>query len=351
MLARRAPKHDDSALAAHANGGGGDNTDMRDVITGGGGLLGQMVARALLARGGLAVEPGAPTSLTGLVLFDRALPAGCVADRRITYVTGDVGDNSLLKRVFAPKTDAVFHFAAVVSAGAEADFDLGLRVNLDAMRLVLEACRQQPVPPRLVYTSSVAAFGGDLPDVVTDSTAATPQSSYGTQKVIGELLVADYTRKGYIDGRSVRLPTIVVRPGRPNRAASGFMSNILREPLSGEAAICPVSPEARMWILSPGRAVDALIRAMELAPDAWGWNRTLNMPGITVSVAEALAALTALAGPECTARVRFERDSAIEKLVLGWPARFATARADGLGFMADGGIEDVIRAHMRTLVR
>ena len=253
--------------------------------------------------------------------------------------------------MFAPQTDAVFHLAAVVSAGAEADFDLGYRVNLDAMRLVLEACRQQPAPPRLVFTSSVAAFGGELPDVVTDTTAATPQSSYGTQKVIGELLVADYTRKGYIDGRTVRLPTIVVRPGKPNRAASGFMSNILREPLNGEAAVCPVPPEAKMWILSPQRAVDALIRAIELPADAWGWNRTLNAPGISVSVAEALAALAELAGPQSAARVRFERDPAIEKIVLGWPARFATARADGLGFRADGGIEDVIRAHMRTLAR
>ena len=312
-------------------------------------MLGQMVARALLERGGLAADPGAPTALTELVLLDRAVAAGCVVDSRVKYVTGDIGDNSLMKRVFAPKTDAVFHLAAVVSAGAEANFDLGYLVNLHAMRLVLEACREQPAPPRLVYTSSVAAFGGDLPEVVTDATAATPQSSYGTQKVIGELLVADYTRKGYIDGRSVRLPTIVVRPGRPNRAASGFMSNILREPLNGEAAICPVPPATRMWILSPERAVEALIRAIELAPDAWGWNRTLNAPGISVSVAEALAALAALAGPECAARVRFERDPAIENLVLGWPARFATARADALGFRADGGIEDVIRAHMRTL--
>ncbi len=324
---------------------------MRIVITGGGGLLGQMVARALLARGGLAAAPGAATGLAELVLFDRALPAGGVADRRVTCVTGDAGDDALVKRVFAPPTGAVFHFAAVVSAGAEADFELGYRVNLDAMRRILEACRQQPAPPRLVFTSSVAAFGGDLPDVVTDATAATPQSSYGTQKVIGELLVADYTRKGYIDGRTVRLPTIVVRPGKPNRAASGFMSNILREPLSGEAAVCPVPPEAKMWILSPERAVDALIRAMELPQDAWGWNRTLNAPGITVSVAQALAALAKLAGPASAARVRFERDPAIERIVLGWPAHFATARADALGFRADGGIEDVVRAHMRSLGR
>jgi nucleoside-diphosphate-sugar epimerase len=324
---------------------------MRIVITGGGGFLGQRVARALLERGGLGTEPGAVGELTELVLVDQALPHSGVTDARVRQVTGDIGDSALVDRVFAPRTDAVFHLAAVVSAGAEADFDLGYRVNLDAVRLVLEACRRESRPPRLLFTSSVAAFGGELPDVVSDATAATPQSSYGTQKVIGELLVADYTRKGYVDGRCVRLPTIVIRPGPPNRAASGFMSNILREPLNGEPAVCPLLPDAKMWIASPERAVDTLIRAMELPPAAWGWNRTLNAPGITVSVAEALAALEKLAGPQCAARVRFERDPAIEKIVLSWPARFTTARADVLGFAADRGIDDVITGHMRTLAR
>jgi len=324
---------------------------MRIVVTGGGGFLGQMLARALIARGGLASEPGAKTNLAELMLVDQAFPAGRVEDSRIKYASGDVGDATLLERVFAPKTDAVFHLAAVVSAGAEADFGLGYRVNLDAARFTFEACRRQPAPPRLVFTSSVAAFGGDLPAVVDDTTAATPQSSYGAQKVIGEVLVNDYTRKGYLDGRAVRLPTIVVRPGKPNRAASGFMSGILREPLNGEAALCPVPAAAKMWILSPERAVDALIRAIELPAEAWGWNRTLNAPGVTVSVAEALAALVKLAGEETAARVRFERDPAIEKIVLGWPAHFTTGRADRLGFKGDAGIEEIICAHMRTLKR
>jgi nucleoside-diphosphate-sugar epimerase len=215
----------------------------------------------------------------------------------------------------------------------------------------LEACRQQPRAPRVVFTSSVAAFGGALPEFITDMTAATPQSSYGTQKVIGELLITDYTRKGFVDGRCLRLPTIVVRPGRPNRAASGFMSNILREPLNGEPAVCPVQPDARMWISSPQRAVEALIRAMELPAEAWGWNRTLNVPGISVSVTESLAALEKVAGRDCAARVRFECDPAIEKLVLSWPARFTTARAESLGFGADQDIDDVIKLHLRTLGR
>ena len=321
---------------------------MRILITGGGGFLGQMLARELVARGGLALASGARPSLTELVLLDREFPADSAASRLVRHERGDLSDAALLGRVFAPGVDAVFHLAAVVSAGAEADFDLGMQVNLDGARRVLEASRRQPTPPRLVFASSVAAFGGDLPAVVTDATAATPRSSYGTQKVIGELLVADYTRKGYLDGRTLRLPTIVVRPGKPNRAASGFMSSILREPLNGESAVCPVPPEANMWILSPARAVEALIHAIELSADAWGANRTLNAPGITASVAQALAALARVAGPDAAARVRFERDPAIESIVLGWPARFETRRAGLLGFRGDDGIEDIIRAHVRT---
>ncbi|MDH5536716.1 MAG: NAD-dependent epimerase/dehydratase family protein, partial [Betaproteobacteria bacterium] len=293
---------------------------MKIVITGAGGVLGQMLARALIARGGIAREPGAKSDLTELVLVDRVFPPERLEDSRVQYETGDVGDVSLLRRVVAADTGAVFHLAAVVSAGAEADFDLGMGVNVDGTRAVLEAGRRLAAPPRLVFTSSVAAFGGDLPNVVLDWTAATPQSSYGTQKVIGELLVNDYSRKGYSDGRTVRLPTIVVRPGKPNRAASGFMSSILREPLNGEPALCPVPADTRMWILSPERAVDALIHAVELPGAALGANRTINAPGVTVSVAQALAALERIAGRETAARVRIERDPSTEKIVLSWPA-------------------------------
>ncbi|MDB5808764.1 MAG: NAD-dependent epimerase [Betaproteobacteria bacterium] len=324
---------------------------MRIVITGGGGFLGQRVARALLARGGLGAKPGGATQMSELVLVDQVMPQGGVSGENVRYATGNIADRSFIKRIFAPQTDAVFHLAAVVSAGAEADFDLGYQVNLDAARLVFEACRAQPRPARLVFTSSVAAFGGELPAVIVDTSAATPQSSYGTQKVIGELLVADYTRKGYVDGRCIRLPTIVVRPGRPNRAASGFMSSIIREPLNGETAICPVPKEAGMWISSPERAVEALVRAMEIPATEWGANRILNVPGITVTVAETLAALEKVAGAQYLARVHFERDPGIEKIVLTWPARFATARANAMGFGADSGIEDVIKLHMRALAQ
>lgn len=323
---------------------------VRVLITGGGGFLGQGVARALLARGGLGTEPGERASLTSLTLFDQGFPTQRIDDARVRHASGDVLDCDAIARAFKGGVDAVFHLASVVSAGAEADFDLGMRVNLDGMRNVLEACRRQASPPRLVFTSSVAAFGGALPEVVVDTTAPTPQSSYGTQKVIGELLVGDYTRKGYVDGRTIRLPTIVVRPGKPNKAASGFMSNIVREPIAGEAAVCPVSREARMWILSPQRAIEALIHAMELPSESWGWNRTLNAPGITASVDEALAALARVAGPEAAARVRFQRDAAIEKIVLSWPARFETPRANQLGFKADASIDEIVEAHSRTLL-
>jgi len=320
---------------------------MRILITGGGGMIGQRVARALLERGGIRAAPQDPPQLSELILFDQAFPTARIEDARVQYVAGDMLDRERLARIGEPGIDAVFHFASVVSAGAEADFDLGMRVNVDGMRNLLELCRTQTVPPRLVFTSSVAAFGGEVPGIVLDTTAPTPQSSYGTQKVIGELLVSDYTRKGFIDGRSLRLPTIVIRPGKPNRAASGFMSSILREPLNGESAVCPVPAETEMWIASPARAVDMLIHAMELPADAWGWNRTLNAPGITVSVAEALAALERAAGREAVRLVRSEPDAAIAKLVLSWPVRFATERADTLGFTCDADIEAIVREHLR----
>ena len=319
---------------------------MRILITGGGGFIGQQVARALLAPDRTRGSTGASTQVSELILLDQAFAPGRLEEARIKYVTGDILDRQFIRSTFAAPIDAVFHFASVVSAGAEADFDLGMRVNVDGMRMVLEACRENSVAPRVVFTSSVAAFGGSLPEVVTDSTATTPQSSYGTQKVIGELLVNDYTRKGYIDGRCVRLPTIVVRPGKPNRAASGFMSNILREPLKGEPAVCPVPARTKMWIASPHSAVNALLHAMDLPAGEWGWNRTLNAPGITVSVAEALSALGCIAGPETSGLVRFVADPAVEKIVSGWPVHFATSRADGLGFTRDSSIEDIIKSHI-----
>ena len=235
---------------------------MKVLITGGGGFIGYRLARKLLERGTLAGADGKPAAITGIKLLDAAFPPD--PDPRLARVTGDVTDPATIERVLDADTGSVFHLAAVVSGGAEADFDLGYRVNLDGMRLVLERCRRLQRPPRLVFASSVAAFGGDLPEVLDDSTVPNPQTSYGAQKVIGEYLVTDFTRKGFIDGRSLRLPTIVVRPGKPNLAASSFASSIFREPLNGIVAECPVAEATGIWLLSPRKVVDAFIHAHEL---------------------------------------------------------------------------------------
>ena len=198
-------------------------------------------------------------------------------------------------------TCSVFHLAAVVSGQAEADFDLGMRVNLDATRLLLDTCRAVGHRPRVVFTSSVAVYGGTLPEVVRDDTAVNPQSSYGAQKAIGELLVSDYSRKGFVDGRVLRLPTISVRPGRPNKAASSFASGIIREPLNGEASVCPVAPDTRVWLLSPRRAIECLVHGHELPAAALGARRAVNLPGISVSAREMVAALERVAGTDVAA--------------------------------------------------
>lgn len=317
---------------------------MKVLITGGGGFIGYRLARKLLERGSLAGPDGAQHPITGIKLLDTAFPPN--PDARLACVTGDLVAPGLLAELLEPDTAAVFHLAAVVSAGAEADFDLGYRVNLDGTRLLLEACRRLARPPRLVFASSVAAFGGDLPAVLDDTTTPNPQTSYGTQKVIGEYLVSDYSRKGFLDGRSLRLPTIVVRPGKPNLAASSFASSIFREPLNGVEAVCPVPDSTGIWLLSPRRVVEAFIHAHDLPQSAWGSSRVLNLPGITVTVREGLAALARIAGERTAARVRVQIDERINRIVQGWPVRFDTPRARALGFAADPDIDTVLRDYV-----
>ncbi len=315
------------------------------LITGGAGFLGRRLARALLSRGSLAGPDGAPSPLVRLTLLDLA-PAEGLDDPRVEAVAGDVADEALLARLLGPRTGAVFHLAAVVSAQAEADFDLGMRVNLDAARRLLDACRRLPRPPRLVSTSSVAVYGGALPEVVGDDTALRPQSSYGAQKAMAELLVADYTRRGWVDGRVLRLPTVSVRPGRPNRAASSFASGIVREPLAGEEAVCPVSPRTRLWLLSPRRAVESLVLGHELPAAALGAVRSENLPGLSVTVAEMVAALAKVGGPAAAARVRWEHDPVVDRIVSSWPGSWDVSRAVRLGFAADADFESVVRAYV-----
>lgn len=320
---------------------------MKVVVTGGSGFLGQRLIRSLCERGRLTDAAGRERPIERIVAVDQAQCAAPVADGRISTVLGDVADASFLGTVLDADTDSVFHLAAVVSGAAERDFDLGMRVNLDGTRWLLEACRRLPRAPKLVFASSVAVFGQPLPEVVTDGTTPLPQASYGVQKLAGELLVGDFSRKGFVDGRCVRLPTIVVRPGRPNAAASGFASGIMREPLAGEQAICPVDPSTGMWVSSPTTATAALVHAHELPAAAWGTLRSLNLPGLTVTVAQMIEALRQAAGEAVVARVRFEPDEAIARIVRSWPARFDTARASAMGFPQDADFASILRDYMR----
>ena len=319
---------------------------MKVVITGGGGFIGLKLAQALLAGGTLAGVDGTPQKIARLTLVDQAFPDGLPRDSRLETLTGDISDPEFAARAIAPDTGSVFHLAAVVSGAAEADFDLGMRVNLDGMRNALEQARRCVRPPRLVFASSVAAFGGALPDVLDDSTTPAPQSSYGSQKVIGEYLVSDFSRKGYIDGRTLRLPTVVVRPGKANAAASSFASAVIREPLNGVAYDCPVGPETGVWLLSPRRVVAALMHAHDLPAAKWESNRVVNLPGITVTVAEMIESVKKIAGEQAAKRVAWKPDERVAAIVRTWPVSFATPRALGMGFKPDPGIDAVIRDHI-----
>ncbi len=317
---------------------------MKVVVTGAAGFLGRRLSAALLERGALVGPGGAEEEIEELVLFDVAAPEPPPDDARARVVVGDIAEAGTVAEFIAGEVASVFHLAAVVSGEAEANFDLGMRVNVDGTLAVLEACRALPRPPRLVFTSSIAAFGGDLPEVIDDTTPLNPQTSYGGQKAIGEFLLGDYSRKGFVDGRALRLPTIVVRGGKPNKAASGFASGIIREPLSGLDYVCPVTPESRMWVLSPRRAVAALIHAHDLDSAAWGVNRVVNLPGLSVSMAEAVAAMARVAGDEAAGRLRFETDERIQAMVSGWPNRFQATRAGAMGFAADDSMDAIVRA-------
>lgn len=318
---------------------------MKVLVTGGAGFLGQRLARQLLTQGQLTDSAGQLQAITELVLVD-VVPAHDFGDARVTVVTGDIADGVLMRATIDADTASIFHMAAIVSGQAEADFELGMRINLDASRLLLDVCRELGHKPKVVFTSSVAVYGGQLPEVVQDSTALNPQSSYGTQKAIGELLLNDYSRRGFVDGRVLRLPTISVRPGKPNKAASSFASGIIREPLNGEAAVCPVGTDLRLWLLSPRGAIASLIAGHELPGAAFGASRTVNLPGLSVSVGEMIAALDEVAGSDVTARISHAPDAAVERIVRSWPGAWDTARAAALGLTADADFAAIIRAYV-----
>lgn len=317
---------------------------MNVLITGGAGFLGAALARELVAKGTLHGKDGGEQSISRLTLVDIAPPRE-LDDQRIRIVVGSITDPNVVQRALGADTDAVFHLAAVVSGQAEADFDLGMRANFDATRLLLERARHNENRPRFVFASSVAVFGSTLPPVVQDDTTPAPQSSYGVQKLMCELLISDYSRKGFVDGRVLRMPTICVRPGAPNKAASGFASSIVREPLAGKETICPVTPETRMWLMSPRRAIENLIHGYTLQESVLSAVRAISMPGLSVTVREMVDALERFAGPSASRYIRWEPDPAIARIVNSWPGRFSTPRAEALGFKADANFDDIVRAH------
>ena len=328
---------------------------MNIVITGGAGFLGARLARQLLARGELSLAGSAPQTIQTITLVDRvAPPADLASDPRIRSVSGDLNqlfeENTAGIQVIQARDAIIFHLAAAVSGECEADFDLGMRSNLDATRALLQACRTLKSTPTVVFASSLAVFGNSpeqpLPAVIDDRTLPTPQNSYGIQKFIGEQLVADYARKGFIRGRNVRLMTVSVRPGKPNGAASSFLSGMIREPLAGLRAVCPVPPETAVALSSPARTIDGLIRAAQASDAEWGARTAINLPALKTTVGDMAAALERAAGKEVAGLIDWTPDAAIAKIVTSWPATIDAARARALGLLPDSDFESIIAAHL-----
>jgi nucleoside-diphosphate-sugar epimerase len=321
---------------------------MHVLIVGAAGMVGRKLTERLVADGRLGGKPITKATLVDVVA--PAAPAG--APFEVATAAVDIAAAYVAPKLVAHKPDVIFHLAAIVSGEAEADFDKGYAINLDGTRYLFEAVRQQSIAsagaykPRLVFTSSVAVFGAPFHEAISDEFFHTPLTSYGTQKAIGELLLSDYTRKGFFDGIGIRLPTICVRPGRPNLAASGFFSNIIREPLAGHEAVLPVADTVRHWHASPRSAVGFLLHAATIDGSAVGPRRNLTMPGISVTVAEQIEALRRVAGDKVVQRIKRVPDETIMRIVAGWPQNFDPQRATALGFKAETSFDDIIRAHV-----
>jgi D-erythronate 2-dehydrogenase len=317
---------------------------MHILITGAAGMIGRKLTSRLVGDGALNAK-----AIDKLTLIDVGAPqkpqgfSGGVDSR-----AGDIADAAAARAAIAGRPDVIFHLAAVVSGEAELDFEKGVHVNLDGSRALIEAIRAVGAGyrPRLVFTSSIAVFGAPFPDAIADDFHLTPLTSYGTQKAIVELLLADYTRRGFLDAIGIRLPSIVVRPGRPNKAASGFFSSIIREPLNGEEAVLPVADSVLHWHASPRAAVGFLVHAAGVSSDKLGPRVNLTMPGVCCTVAEQLAALRRIAGDKVAARIRREPDPLVARIVAGWPSRFDPRRALALGFKAEASFDDIIRVHI-----
>ncbi|MCA1244701.1 SDR family oxidoreductase [Stappia stellulata] len=314
------------------------------LVTGAAGMLGRKLVETL-ARGGLL----GGREITRMTLSDMVAPQPPeTLAMPVTSIAGDFSRPGAAETLVAHKPDVIFHLAAVVSGEAEAEMEKGYEINLDGTRRLLDAIRDigGGYCPRVVFASSLAVFGAPLPDPIPDTHHLTPLTSYGTQKAMCELLLADYSRRGLIDGIGIRLPTVVVRPGRPNKAASGFFSGIIREPLNGEEAILPVDDDTAHWIASPRAATGYLMHAAALDTQALGAQRSLTMPGLRITVAEEIETLARIAGPTRTQLIRREPDPVIARIVAGWPRSFDAARAEALGFQPDPDFETVVRAYM-----
>ena len=317
---------------------------MKVLIIGAAGMVGSKLANHLATTGTLA---GA--ELTGMTLADAVMPgAPAGATCPVSAVQVNIADRAQVEAMIASEPTVIFHLAAIVSGEAERDFDKGYAINLDGTRFLLEAIRARGghYVPKLIFASSIAVFGPPFPEAIDDDFRSTPLTSYGTQKAIDELLLADFTRKGFVDGIGLRLPTLCVRPGKPNLAASGFFSNIIREPLAGLPAVLPVSVDVRHWHASPRAALGFLLHAAALPKGALGTRPNITLPGLSVTVAEQLEALRDIAGASALSLVRLEPDDAIAKIVSGWPQNFTPARALALGFKAESSFADIIQVHI-----
>ena len=326
---------------------------MKVVITGGAGFLGVRLASALMTRGKLTAPDGSNQPIDELVLFDQSLPENIPAgfDGRVKWVAGDISDNATVRGLVDRADISVFHLASVVSGGGEKDFDLAMRVNLDGGRHILEAARAQPSKPRVVFTSSIAVFGGAvMPNTVADDTKQTPQTTYGVTKSIGELLINDYTRKDFIDGRSARLPTVIIRPGKPNAAASGFVSAVFREPLNGADYVLPVNTDTVMPVLGYRAIVDGIVALHEVDGSALGDDRAVLLPSLTVTVAEMIAALERVAGSRDLGVISISPDPFIENICAGWPQDAKSERATALGLPCEQSLDEIVAYYIRDYV-
>ena len=316
---------------------------MHILILGGAGMIGSKLTQRLIADGGLTGK-----AIDKLTLVDWVDPTPPGVPFAVETKAADLANPGVAGEVVAGRPDVIFHLAAIVSGEAEADFEKGYRVNLDGTRLLFEAIRKigGGYRPRVIFTSSIAVFGAPFPEAIGDEFFHTPLTSYGTQKAIDELLLADYTRRGFMDGIGIRLPTICVRPGKPNKAASGFFSGIIREPLAGQEAILPVDESVRHWHASPRSAVGFLVHAAGLEGERLGNRRNLSMPGVSATIGEQIAALRKVAGDAVANRIRRQPDPTIVSIVDGWPRNFDPKRAIGLGFKAESSFEEIIRVHI-----